>query len=248
LGNIEDDLPPRGKDERNQFNENEYLAAINKILPLSQKEQNELLFRWREFRDQKARDRIVHANLRLVPPIAKATTKRFGFWGPSFVTAWFELIGGGSLGLVNAIDGFDPKRGHKLEHYARRAIRNECIRAAKSLLSVVDRPYYAHCPRDIYIDPQLPDMLATIHYCGSRARPTQDLNDLDECLGSAHGRLRPWPEEPEVCFRKKVDGIGSKIMDLRKAGFTLKEVAGKLGMSTTTVWRREQSHITEAVI
>jgi Sigma-70 region 2/Winged helix-turn-helix DNA-binding len=248
LGNIDDDWPPRGKDERNQFNENKFLAAFNKIPPLSEKEQNELLFRWREFKDRKARDRIVQANLRLVPPIAKATTKRFGFSGPSFITAWFELIGGGSLGLVNAVDGFDPKRGHKLEHYARRSIRNECIRAAKSLLSVVDRPYYAHCPRDIFIDPQLPDILVTTDYCGSRARPTQHLNDLDECLGSAHCRLRPWPEEHEVRFKKKANPIGSKIMDLRKAGLTLKEIADKLGMSTTTVWRREQAHIAEAVI
>jgi hypothetical protein len=91
-------------------------------------------------------------------------------------------------------------------------------------------------------------MLATTDYCGSRARPTQDLNDLDECLGSAYGRLRPWPEEPEVRFKKEVSGIGSKIMDLRKAGLTLKETADKLGMSTTTVWRREQAYIAEAVI
>jgi DNA-directed RNA polymerase specialized sigma subunit len=84
-------------------------------------------------------------------------------WGPSFMTTWFDLIGAGSLGLVNATDGFDPKRGHTFEHYARRSIRNECIRSAKSLLSSVDRPFY--------IDPQLPGLVTD--YCGSRARPTR---------------------------------------------------------------------------
>lgn len=216
--NVDPAQKSRTKAEAKEYEDNQYLAKIKSIPPLSEEEQQELILSWRKFKDKRARNRVIEANLHLVPPIAKSTTKRFKFMGPTFPTAMFDLIGAGSLGLCNAVEGFDPEWGKPFEHYARRAIRNECIHAAKALLSVVDHPYYAHTPRDIYLDPM---------------------------LGSAHGRLRPWPEELEVRFRKEEQLI-AKLINLRKAGLTLKQTGDKLGMSTTTVWRREQAYISEA--
>ena len=65
-----------------------------------------------------------------MPPIAKTTTKRFGYHRGGrdrLMSSWFELIGAGSLGLCNAADKFNPRRGTPFAYYARRCIRNECI-------------------------------------------------------------------------------------------------------------------------
>jgi hypothetical protein len=254
MSNYTDNTRPRSARDKQEFEENQYIAKIKRIPQLSEEEEIELLTKWQELKDLKARNRVIEANLRHVLPIAKATTKRFRFTGLSkktqnyqtrvkvFGQFWLELISAGSLGLCEAADCFDPTRGHKFAHYARRCIARECIRAAKRLLSSVDRPYYAPTPADMMLDPTQPDPVSPHDYAGSRARPTTGSDSQEEPLGSVHARLRPWPKDWEVRFERE-ESIGSKIYDLRKAGLTLKETADKLGMSTTTVWRKQQAYM-----
>jgi RNA polymerase sigma factor (sigma-70 family) len=236
LGNYTDDDIPRTRKERQQYLDNRYLAKIKGIAPLSEAEELELLTKWHEFRDIKARNRVVEANLRLVQPIAKGTSKRFRFHCPEVMQ---DLVAAGSLGLCAAADCFDPGKGHKFAHYARRCIRNECIHAAKRVLSVVDRPYYTRTPADLILDQAMPDPISPHDYCGSRARATTGPDRQDEPTRSSQVRLRPWPDGWEVEFKN----LGSKIYDLRMAGLTLKETASELGMSITTVWRRQQAYM-----
>src|SRR5262249_16006730 len=151
-------------------------------------------------------------------------------------------IAAGSLGLVAAADCFNPGKGYKFAHYARRCISRECVHAAKRLLSVVDRPYYSESPMDMLLDPLMPDPADTRDYCGTQARPTVGSGRQDGPVCSVNQRLRPWPKDWEVRFKQE-NSIGSKIYDLRQAGLTLKETADKLGMSTTTVWRRQQAYM-----
>ena len=97
-----------------------YLREIGKIPLLSQDEEQELAKRAAEG-DQKAKDKMVEANMRLVVSIAK----RYGGRGLDFL----DLIQEGNTGLIRAVDKFDPGKGFKFSTYATWWIRQAITRA-----------------------------------------------------------------------------------------------------------------------
>ena len=70
---------------------------------------------------QRARDRLIKANTRLVVSVAK----RYRGLGLPFQ----DLIQAGNIGLIRAVDGFDHRRGYKLGTYATWWIRQAVTRA-----------------------------------------------------------------------------------------------------------------------
>lgn len=97
-----------------------YLREIGKIPLLSQEEEQELAKRAASG-DQKAKDKMVEANMRLVVSIAK----RYGGRGLDFL----DLIQEGNTGLIRAVDKFDPEKGFKFSTYATWWIRQAITRA-----------------------------------------------------------------------------------------------------------------------
>lgn len=79
--------------------------------------------------DEKARERLIRANLRLVVSIAKEYVNR----GISFL----DLIEEGNLGLFRAVQRFDPSTGYKFSTYAtwwiKQAIRRALANKAKTI-------------------------------------------------------------------------------------------------------------------
>src|SRR5258708_38940143 len=76
-----------------------YLREINETPLLNAEEEKELAYRI-ETGDSEARDRMVRANLRLVVNIARSYAgKGLGLQ---------DLIAEGNLGLLRAVEGFDP--------------------------------------------------------------------------------------------------------------------------------------------
>ena len=97
-----------------------YLKEIGKVPLLSAEEEIELAQRM-ENGDEKAKQRLAEANLRLVVSIAKRYVGR----GMLFL----DLIQEGNLGLIKAVEKFDYKKGYKFSTYATWWIRQAITRA-----------------------------------------------------------------------------------------------------------------------
>jgi len=88
-----------------------YLHEIKQYRLLTREEELELAVRVREKKDQTAAYRLVTANLRLVVKIAMDFNR---YWTKNLL----DLIQEGNLGLLQAVNKFDPYRGIKFSYYA----------------------------------------------------------------------------------------------------------------------------------
>jgi RNA polymerase primary sigma factor len=105
-----------------------YLREINETALLSARDEQELATAI-GLGDSKARDRMVRANLRLVVNIARGYTgKGLGLQ---------DLIEEGNLGLLRAVEGFDPAMGTRFSTYAsywiKQSIKRALINSAKTI-------------------------------------------------------------------------------------------------------------------
>jgi RNA polymerase primary sigma factor len=105
-----------------------YLREINQTRLLTPEEEIGLSRRIRKG-DLQARDEMIRCNLRLVVSIAKNYTRR----GLSLL----DLIEEGNLGLLRAVEKFDPAQGCRFSTYAswwiRQSIKRSLINAVKSV-------------------------------------------------------------------------------------------------------------------
>jgi RNA polymerase sigma-32 factor len=88
-----------------------YLNEIKRYALLTREEERELAIRVREQKDDKAAFRLVTSNLRLVVKIAMDFHR---YWTKNLL----DLIQEGNLGLLQAVQKFDPYRGIKFSYYA----------------------------------------------------------------------------------------------------------------------------------
>jgi RNA polymerase primary sigma factor len=105
-----------------------YLREINETPLLSSDDEQELAVAIGEG-DAHARDRMVRANLRLVVNIAR------GYTGKGLTLQ--DLIEEGNLGLLRAVEGFDPAMGTRFSTYAsywiKQSIKRALINSAKTI-------------------------------------------------------------------------------------------------------------------
>ncbi|MDX1947019.1 MAG: RNA polymerase sigma factor RpoD/SigA [Pirellulaceae bacterium] len=105
-----------------------YLREINETALLSARDEQELAAAIAEG-DVRARDRMVRANLRLVVNIAR------GYTGKGLSLQ--DLIEEGNLGLLRAVEGFDPAVGTRFSTYAsywiKQSIKRALINSAKTI-------------------------------------------------------------------------------------------------------------------
>lgn len=105
-----------------------YLREINETALLSAKDEQELADGIANG-DVRARDRMVRANLRLVVNIAR------GYTGKGLSLQ--DLIEEGNLGLLRAVEGFDPAVGTRFSTYAsywiKQSIKRALINSAKTI-------------------------------------------------------------------------------------------------------------------
>lgn len=110
-----------------------YLEEIKNISLLNPDQEKELALKCKKG-DTKARAHIVRANLRLVISIAKRYTNK----GLSFL----DLIEEGNIGLLKAVDGFDPLSGNRFSTYATWWIKQAVRRAITDTAKTIRLPVY----------------------------------------------------------------------------------------------------------
>ena len=110
-----------------------YLREINETALLTAKEEKDLS-RQISAGSKEARDRMVRANLRLVVNIARAYT------GKGLPLQ--DLIEEGNLGLLRAVEGFDPDMGTRFSTYASYWIKQSIKRALVNSAKTIRIPAY----------------------------------------------------------------------------------------------------------
>lgn len=187
--------------------------------PLSEKKEKEYLQRLKNG-DKTARDILVEHNLRLVAHIIK---KYYGRQNEQD-----DLVSIGTIGLIKAVDTFDPDKNIRLSSYASRCIENEILmhfRAAKKTAQDISLNETIDTDKDG--NPlTLLDIMATDDHI---------LDDLDRKLNTQ--KLGKFINE-ELSEREKT------VIVLRyglngKEPVTQKEIARLLGISRSYVSRIE---------
>ena len=110
-----------------------YLREINETSLLTA-DQEKSLARLIEKGDNAARDQMVRANLRLVVNIAR------GYTGKGLVLP--DLIEEGNLGLLRAVEGFDPNMNTRFSTYASYWIKQSIKRALVNTAKTIRIPAY----------------------------------------------------------------------------------------------------------
>ena len=110
-----------------------YLRDINEVSLLTAEQERELAVRISEG-DAEARDHMVRANLRLVVSIARGYSSRG--------LTLDDLIEEGNLGLLRAVEGFDPTMGTRFSTYGSYWIKQSIKRALINSSKTIRIPAY----------------------------------------------------------------------------------------------------------
>jgi len=158
-----------------------YLREIGKIPLLSSEEEIALAHRI-EKGDQKAKDKMAEANMRLVVSIAK----RYSGRGLDFL----DLIQEGNTGLLRAVEKFDVSKGFKFSTYATWWIRQAITRAIADQSRTIRIPVH---------------MVETINkLLRTQRRMTQELN-REPTIEELSKELEMEPEKIEYIIKIKQD-------------------------------------------
>ena len=88
------------------------------LQPLSAREERECLKRYKEG-DQEAREILINRNMRLVAHVIKK------YQSPDYEME--DLLSVGTIGLIKAVNTFDPNKGSRLATYAAQCVENEIL-------------------------------------------------------------------------------------------------------------------------
>ena len=191
------------------------------LSPLATEEEQQLLRRMEEG-DLQAKCRLIEHNMRLVAHVAKK------YYSPNEDTE--DLLSIGTIGLLKAVNTYDPQKGYKLVTYAARCIDNELLmyfrgrkKQAKdvSLYEPIGRDKEGNQIRLYDVLEREPVDIA------EQMDRTQNIRKLKQLL-------------PQVLDQREFEIICKRYGLGREQHMTQKEIANTMGISRSYVSRIEK--------
>src|SRR5690554_1929025 len=139
---LEDALASQKKPRRSLDATQMYLSEIG-FSPLLTAEEEVFYSRKALKGDMKSRQRMIESNLRLVVKIARRYNNRG--------LALLDLIEEGNLGLIRAVEKFDPERGFRFSTYATWWIRQTIERAIMNQTRTIRLPIHVVKELNVYL-------------------------------------------------------------------------------------------------
>ena len=181
-----------------------YLKEISRIALLTREEEAELARRARGG-DEAAKARLIEANLRLVVQVARRYLNR-GLPLP-------DLIEEGNLGLLRAVDKFDPDRGLRFSTYGVWWIRQGIVRALANQARTIRIPVHVglllaryqkeqqRLMQDLGRTPTLEEIARALHTTVEQVEELEEVRrqqplSLETPLGHEEGRLADVVADP----------------------------------------------------
>ena len=189
------------------------------LQPLSAREERECLKRYKEG-DQEAREILINRNMRLVAHVIKK------YQSPDYEME--DLLSVGTIGLIKAVNTFDPNKGSRLATYAAKCVENEILmlfRAGKKF----SREVSIYDPIGTDKDGETVSLLDILEAEGKEALK-QDIRTLYEAYEQ---NLK---DTEKTVIRMRYGLFGSRE-------HTQREIADEMGISRSYVSRIEKRAI-----
>ena len=177
-----------------------YLKEISRYKLLTAEEEIELANRIRNG-DNEARIRMINSNLRLVVSIARQYSKN--------PVSMLDLIEEGNLGLLKAVEKFDPAEGCRFSTYASWWIKQTICRAISYKLKNVRIPSYmtdlikkwkstfSELSHQLNRNPSHEEVVEKLDITEKQARVLMQALDLSSSVGEGH-KIQPFMDIAEI--------------------------------------------------
>jgi RNA polymerase primary sigma factor len=228
-----------------------YLKDIRDLPLLSPEDEKELAMKVRKG-NKRARQKMIKSNLRLVINIAK----KYSYLGVPML----DLIEEGNLGLMKAVNKYDPDKGYRFSTYAAWWIKQFITRAVANQGKTVRIPVYVmemlmrfqkikkHLSQKHHKTPQMADIAKKMKLPVARVRQLNHMASNIASLNAPIGEsgdsefmdliedeniVNSVDELSKFLLHERIEGLLEKMTDREKKILTLRFGLGKDGVSHT---------------
>lgn len=204
--------PAKAKEKLSDINidsTNQYIRKISQIDHKISREESHDLWKRVKRGDRRAKERIMELNLKLVIPIAK----RFLYQGADLM----DLVEEGNLGLLHAIDKFDPRKGYRFSTYASYWVEQYVRRSVEENSKTIRIPPHAWTALRKWLkqwdamhgklgrDPTMAEMAKHMHWNANQVRTALNASEIVTGLSSI--------ETPMSSSGESEDTMGDTLRD-----------------------------------